>query len=1098
MRLREEDAGRRNELLNDLFGVRRAAHRGSRNGTDSRPAAVDGVMAAFDAHQPTPDLLRKHRAFARSLAWSLLHDEHEAEDVAQDALLASLRHPPRDDGGEPETTWRRWISVVTKNLVRDRSRAEAARRKHEPRTKPEEHAPSAQQIYEREAAARKVIDAVFALDEPSRSAILLRYYEDLPPRRIAERLGLPVETVRSRIKRGLTELRRTLAAEYGRGWMGFLVPLAGESARYTRPEIALALAKAGTMLAASFCISMTCWYFWPAGAVAVRDPRALEPASVGSSLAPGASPVGQATPDLASTESRSSRTSAAGSPAPVKSSAPLVHATGTVVKEDGSPAAHARIEATLPATLRSGEPTPRTQTDERVGETTCDERGQFSIDLPVRSRTAGSIVISEEGSLAKSLRILDLGEPREERFGVIRLCRPGRAKVRFVNAGGQPIRLTFDTAWASAEQPPDDPRIVPSSGYSDSRWTELPTFEQLEPGSYTIRVRLSDASEPVIPGVVVRSGEETVADLQYDGPDPGQILIVRLRTKLLFVPSASSSMIRLEIAGEPPRSPEEMKPSLPLQYQFRGVPPGEHTLVVDDPRYALWRMHPVRGGDRPVDVQLVGDSKVSLRVIDDQTSRPIERFSATLRLHQNSKDAQFGFDSKVLRTLEDKPTAAAAFSQIPAIDHTWIVHAPGYGPAETPVLGLKRGEAREIVVRLQHAGAVQGIVQSRDGQPLREASVRLFAPAARNDSPSSSLKLRGVLTSGIEADSFREERYDATTDGEGRFRIEGIAPGTYCAVAFLTQEFYTKTEGVVIQPGEFHKPLILQIDEPARASATVIGPAGADLSQIGIRIDRQSPDVPMESKVYGLLGRSTQTVRVAHGRFDLGSLPPGMVTLAADLLGAEGGSSLPIDSIPLPPMRLKPGPQELTLDLRDRWPGFLHVRIKDPSSLPRESLAWAIRAPSGRARVYSTQRAVFDASGMARIGPVFGARNEEEAWCVGMAGPGNSWVASAEARALLPGASEAEVVLDPKVARGSIRVLLDETGEPMRRTGVKISFMPELGLSRIVRTDENGLLEMEMPPTRFILQRDLPGLSSKQVSVDWPASGPPPMEVRLP
>jgi len=1055
-------------------------------------------MTAFDAHEPTPEILRRHRAFARSLAWSLLRDEHEAEDVAQDALLASFRRAPRDEGSEPEITWRRWISVVTKNLVRDRGRAEAARRRHEPRKTPNVHAPSTQQIFEREAAARRVIDAVFALDEPSRSAILLRYYEDLPPRRIAERLDIPVETVRTRIKRGLIELRRTLAAEYGRGWMGFLVPLAGESARAARPEVTIAMSKVATMLAASLCIFVTCWHFWAAGAGAVREPRALEPAAVGSSRPPLAVPMGKATPELASAESPSARTVAAEAAAPPKSAAPHVHVTGTVVREDGSPAAHARIEATLPSILRSGEPTPRTQTDESVGEASCNESGQFSIDMPVRSRTAGSIVITEEGLHPKTLRIPDLGESREERFGVIRLFRPGRAKVRFVDAGGRPIRLTFDTAWASAEQPPEDPRILSSSGYSDSRWTELPTFEQLEPGSYTIRVRLSDASEPVIPGVVVRSGEETVADLRYDGPDPSQTLIVRLRAKLLFLPSASPSMIRLEIAGEPPRIPEEMKPPVPIQYQFRGVPPGEHTLVVEDPRYAVWRMHPVRGGDRPVDVQLVGDSKVSLRVIDDRTSRPIEQFSATLRLHQNSKDAQFSFDSRVLRTLEDEATATATFSQIPAIDHTWIVHAPGYGPSETPVLGLRRGEARDVVVRLQHAGAARGIVQSRDGQPIREASIRLFAPAAKNDGTSSPLKLRGVLISGIDAGTFREERYAATTDNEGRFQIEGINPGTYCVAAFLTPEFYTKAEGIVIETGKLHELLTLQIDEPARASATVIGPAGADLSRIGIRIDQQSPDVSMEAKVYGLLGRSTLPVRGAHGRFDLGTLPPGMVTLAAELLGAEDGSSLPIDSIRLPPIRLKPGPQELTLDLRDRWPGFLHVRIKDPLSLPRESSAWAVRAPSGRAGVYYTQRAVFDASGMARIGPVFGARNEDEAWCVGVAGPGNSWVAPAEARALLPGAGEAEVFLDPRVARGTIRVLLDETGEPMRRTGVKITFMPELGLSRIVHTDENGLFEMEMPPTQLILQRDLPGLSSKHVLVDWPASGPTPIEVRLP
>ena len=40
--------------------------------------------------------------------------------------------------------------------------------------------------------------------------MLLRFWEDLPPREIAKRMQAPVETVRTRIKRGLQELRGSL------------------------------------------------------------------------------------------------------------------------------------------------------------------------------------------------------------------------------------------------------------------------------------------------------------------------------------------------------------------------------------------------------------------------------------------------------------------------------------------------------------------------------------------------------------------------------------------------------------------------------------------------------------------------------------------------------------------------------------------------------------------------------------------------------------------------------------------------------------------------------------------------------------------------
>jgi RNA polymerase sigma-70 factor (ECF subfamily) len=62
---------------------------------------------------------------------------------------------------------------------------------------------------------RAVVDAVLALPEPCRVAVLLRFFDELPPREIAERVGAPVETVRTRIKRGIELLRTRLAGQLG-------------------------------------------------------------------------------------------------------------------------------------------------------------------------------------------------------------------------------------------------------------------------------------------------------------------------------------------------------------------------------------------------------------------------------------------------------------------------------------------------------------------------------------------------------------------------------------------------------------------------------------------------------------------------------------------------------------------------------------------------------------------------------------------------------------------------------------------------------------------------------------------------------------------
>lgn len=56
----------------------------------------------------------------------------------------------------------------------------------------------------------RLLAAVEAFDEPYRSVLRLRFFEDLPPTQIAERLALPVETVRTRLKRALVRVQAHL------------------------------------------------------------------------------------------------------------------------------------------------------------------------------------------------------------------------------------------------------------------------------------------------------------------------------------------------------------------------------------------------------------------------------------------------------------------------------------------------------------------------------------------------------------------------------------------------------------------------------------------------------------------------------------------------------------------------------------------------------------------------------------------------------------------------------------------------------------------------------------------------------------------------
>ena len=86
------------------------------------------------------------------------------------------------------------------------------------------------EIVAREERRRAVVAAVLGLEEPYRSAVLLRFYEGLAPRELAKRLRLPIETVRTRLKRGVEQIRARIAREpaVGReGLRAWLAPIAG-------------------------------------------------------------------------------------------------------------------------------------------------------------------------------------------------------------------------------------------------------------------------------------------------------------------------------------------------------------------------------------------------------------------------------------------------------------------------------------------------------------------------------------------------------------------------------------------------------------------------------------------------------------------------------------------------------------------------------------------------------------------------------------------------------------------------------------------------------------------------------------------------------
>jgi RNA polymerase sigma-70 factor (ECF subfamily) len=208
----------------------------------------------------TPDLLATQGRALRGLACSLLGDVHAAEDVVQETWLACLKHP----GALPQRV-SGWLGTVTKHLALHRLRGEGRRATRERLAAAPERLEALQQrTLEREEALRAVTQALLALEEPYKTALLLRFYEDLSTSEIAAELELPLSTVKSRLSRGVERLRAKLGAEFG-----------GDDLRRTRALRALAgLPLPGAALGTAAPVSTAVSTVGAAAAMSLKLPAA--------------------------------------------------------------------------------------------------------------------------------------------------------------------------------------------------------------------------------------------------------------------------------------------------------------------------------------------------------------------------------------------------------------------------------------------------------------------------------------------------------------------------------------------------------------------------------------------------------------------------------------------------------------------------------------------------------------------------------------------------------------------------------------------------------------------------------------------------------
>ena len=155
-------------------------------------------------------LYDRYRLILFSLILRILHDRQEAEDVLQEAFLQVWRRAADFDQARGRAFT--WLVTIARSRALDRLRMLSSRsRLVDPEAEPraDEFSDTGAEIVKSEQG-EIVRRALRELPEEQRRPLLLAYFEGLTQAEIAERLGDPLGTVKTRMRSGLSKLRELL------------------------------------------------------------------------------------------------------------------------------------------------------------------------------------------------------------------------------------------------------------------------------------------------------------------------------------------------------------------------------------------------------------------------------------------------------------------------------------------------------------------------------------------------------------------------------------------------------------------------------------------------------------------------------------------------------------------------------------------------------------------------------------------------------------------------------------------------------------------------------------------------------------------------
>jgi RNA polymerase sigma-70 factor (ECF subfamily) len=167
--------------------------------------ALQGNHAAWEA------LMRTHQEPVFRLAYLLLGDPDEAEDITQETFVRAYRALKGFDAKRPLQPW---LLRIASNLAHNRHRSVGRYLAALTRFARQDPDAIRQTTIKPKDDSQALWQAVKQLAKPFQEAIYLRYFLDMSENEMADTLHVPTGTVKSRLHRALSKLRGIVERDY--------------------------------------------------------------------------------------------------------------------------------------------------------------------------------------------------------------------------------------------------------------------------------------------------------------------------------------------------------------------------------------------------------------------------------------------------------------------------------------------------------------------------------------------------------------------------------------------------------------------------------------------------------------------------------------------------------------------------------------------------------------------------------------------------------------------------------------------------------------------------------------------------------------------